>query len=171
VHFLLNCLLPAHQNRRAGWEHLGRSFYAFSTRLDYSYPWNSYLVNKALFSHLQTHCQPPASSSTPIHSKLSDTFTLTRFYARVQLWSHWNSGSVTIHIPNIPKLVVYQQVLFLHLLSLLSNPSVRLPYNFVHHSLDVSKPLRLSALTLLVISLLCGLVLSWAGTWFFLGLW
>jgi len=131
VHLLLNCLLPAHQNRRASWEHLGRSFDAFSTRLDYSYLWNSYLVNKALFPHLQTHYRPPSSSSTSIHSKRLDTFTLTTFYTRVQLWSHWNSGSVTNHIPNIPKLVVYQQVLFLHLLSLLSN-RVRLPYNFVH---------------------------------------
>lgn len=38
------------------------------------------------------------------------------------------------------------------------------------HSVDVSKPLRLSAATLPVISLLCGLVLSWAITLLFLGL-
>ena len=108
--------------------HVAHLFYMFSMCLDHSYSGNSYLVNKALFSHHWTQSQPPSSPSAPIHSKRSETCTLTRFYVCAQLWSHWTTGSVTIHIPNIPKLVVYQQVLLLHSLALPPN-HVCSPYN------------------------------------------
>jgi hypothetical protein len=44
------------------------------------------------------------------------------------------------------------------------------PITLYARSLDISKPLRLGATTHLVISLLCGLVLSWVITLLFLGL-
>jgi hypothetical protein len=94
-------LTPCSSKSRASWEHLGRSFYAFSTRLNHSYFCNSYLVNKALLSDHQTHSQPPSSPSTPIDPKLSDTFTFTTFYARAQLWSHWTTWSGTVEHPNL----------------------------------------------------------------------
>ncbi len=156
VHLLLNWLLPAHQNRRASWEHLGRSFYRFLTHLNNSYFGNSH----------QTHSQSPSTPSTQIDSKLSDTFTLTTFYGRAQLWSHWTTWSGTVEHPNLLSINKF-------------TPSTCFPCSQITytchitlytHSVDVSKPLRLSAATLPVISLLCGLVLSWAITWLFLGL-
>ena len=160
MQLLLNCLLPAHQNQR------GHSFYVFSTRLNHSYFGNSYLVNKALLSDQLTHSQPPSSFSTLIDSILSNTFMLTTFYTCAQLWSHWTTWSGTVEHPNLLSIKKF-------------TPSTCLPCSQIAftcritlyaHSVDVSKPLRLSAVTLPVISLLCGLVLSWDITWLFLGL-